>query len=457
MSLKRQIQVLAALIFLGPLVLSLISIGIDFKRDENRDPILPLVNRLNETWQTTGQLTSQNVSSALQACGMSWVQLIVSQADGTILAKYPANSINENPEFLTLDQFLYHQALEREEYHLMRLSNDPGSPLLLVNLEIFHRRTAEMWRTFSQVGLLLSLILLVSSLMAFWLIRTLNRNVRKLVSDTARVANGDLDHPVNAHGTNEFHTLAASIDGMRLSLKETLHRQSLLFMGMSHDLKTPVSLIQGYTDALIDGIYPAPEDQSRSLHIIRSKSRQLQELIDEFIFFIRAQTGGNKADAATLADPVLLIKQICQRFSDDALLMERRFIWGFGPAMSSDFPIGQVSLSFQKTLTERAIENLLGNALRYSPVGSLISLTIEFAEDGLIISIADSGPGIALDELPFVFDPFYRGSKSREDGGHGLGLAVVKAVMDLHGWTIDLGPRRDGQSGLEVRVRMALT
>ena len=338
----------------------------------------------------------------------------------------------------------------------MRLSQAPDAPLVLVNLEMFHRRTAEVWRNFSQAGLLLSIILLGSSLMAFWLIRTLNRNIRKLIADTSLIAQGDLNHPVSAHGTQEFHTLAASIDGMRLSLKDTLHRQSLLFMGMSHDLKTPVALIQGYTDALLDGMYSTAPDQSRALTIISGKSRQLQELIDEFIFFVRAQTGGSRNEMATKLNPIFLIRQICQRFSDDAALLQRNFLWGFGPNFEPNPPKTELLLAMHKTLVERALENLLGNALRYSPIGSTITLAIEQNAKQLTIIITDGGPGIATEELPYVFDPFYRGSKSREDGGHGLGLAIVKAVVDLHAWEIEMGPRRDGHPGLEVRINVNL-
>ena len=106
MSFKLQIQLLLAFIFLGPLVLTVISVGIEYNRGENRDPIYPVVKSLDNTWRTTGTLNNLNVSDALHKSGMSWVQLIISQPDGTVMAVYPPPP-EGSAQIVQLNQLIY--------------------------------------------------------------------------------------------------------------------------------------------------------------------------------------------------------------------------------------------------------------------------------------------------------------------------------------------------------------
>jgi signal transduction histidine kinase len=105
-------------------------------------------------------------------------------------------------------------------------------------------------------------------------------------------------------------------------------------------------------------------------------------------------------------------------------------------------------------LAERALENLVTNAFRYSKPEGNIVFQLRKSEGVYIFSVKDDGPGIPDEDAPFVFDAFYRGSGSRSDGGHGFGLTIVKAVADLHGWTVSVGKRKDGRQGTEATVRM---
>ena len=107
-----------------------------------------------------------------------------------------------------------------------------------------------------------------------------------------------------------------------------------------------------------------------------------------------------------------------------------------------------------RALVERALENLVTNSFKYSRNEGTIGLRLLLVDGILSFSVTDDGPGIKREDEPYVFDAFYRGSSSRSDGGHGFGLTIVKAVVDLHGWSMTIGKRKDGKEGTEAIIGM---
>jgi signal transduction histidine kinase len=219
---------------------------------------------------------------------------------------------------------------------------------------------------------------------------------------------------------------------MRLALKEEGQSRSRFIMGISHDLKTPLTLIKGYTEAIRDGVAAGPEARNDSLAIIAGKVEQLEGMIDDLINFVRLDTGEWRGTLHKVKLRGFLELQGL-RFKDDAELLRRRAEYRI------ELP-GELSVSMDEALVSRALENLMNNALRYTGEGDAIRLRAfvvnEGAEEGVILEVEDSGPGIAEADLPHVFEMFYRGGNSRRLQGMGLGLPVVKGIMDSHGWEI---------------------
>jgi len=226
-----------------------------------------------------------------------------------------------------------------------------------------------------------------------------------------------------------------------------------MLMGVSHDLKTPIALIQGYADALADDVATDEATRGKYLRIIQGKAKQLEDLTGEIIDFLKI--GGESNISVGEVDLGEMLRVLGQRFASDARLLKRELTWGFGEAMSPEPDFSLPLTVMNRLLVERALENLVTNAFRYSGSEGKISLRLLRYDGNLAFSVVDDGEGIAEEDSPYVFDAFYRGSHSRSDGGHGFGLTIVKAAADLHGWKVSIGKRRDGRQGTEALLIMS--
>jgi signal transduction histidine kinase len=278
----------------------------------------------------------------------------------------------------------------------------------------------------------LAAILVFAAAMSIMMVRSIARSVLELNDATTRVAEGELDVPIRVEGSNEITSLAESLDRMRGEIKEDRARRARFVMGVSHDLKTPLALIQGYAEALEDAV--TGEDRSaerdRYLAIIQEKAARLADMIDELIDFVRVDTG----EWRRAQKPVRLaafLRGFVRRVEADARLLDRR------AAGHIDLP-ETVEVPMDERLATRALENLVNNSLRYTAPGGCVTVRARAKADRCLLEVSDDGPGIAAADVSHVFDPFFRGSSSRREEGLGLGLSVVKSIIESHGWEITL-------------------
>lgn len=273
---------------------------------------------------------------------------------------------------------------------------------------------------------LLGLAAIISSLM----LSSTNKTIRNLEEATKKIAAGNLDFSLSAEGEDELASLTRSFDQMRKSLKEELARRSRFLMAVSHDLKTPLTSIEGYIEAISDGFAEDPEKLKRYIGIIADKSKVLESRILELIDFVKMETGEwqLKHDEISLKEFLLEIARI---YRDDALVLNRRFSYSI--ELEDDLRIGG-----DKNLVSRALENLFNNAVRYTKEHDHIHLRAFRDNREATIQIEDSGSGITEEELDLIFDPFYRGTKSRREQGFGLGLSIVRSIMQAHNWNIEV-------------------
>ncbi len=338
---------------------------------------------------------------------------------------------------------------------LRLMSIDPkleDSWLILFDVQPFWNKQDIRNRNILFIGLFALVLFMVSGVISFFILRSISRAIRNLEKDAAIVATGDLDHEVAGSGNHEILLLAKSINLMRLNLKDMLMRRSKMLMGVSHDLKTPIALIQGYADALADEVAADEATKRKYLAIIQDKAKQLEDLTGEIIDFLKIDGEGNIAVAEV--DIAELVRSLGSRFESDARLLKRELAWGFGDEAAPEPPFAVPAVPMNRLLVERALENLVTNSFKYSHAAGKIVFRLIQHEGKLAFSVADDGSGIAEEDAPYVFDAFYRGSHARDDGGHGFGLTVVKAAADLHGWTVSIGKRRDGKPGTEALLVM---
>ena len=282
------------------------------------------------------------------------------------------------------------------------------------------------------LGLLLLLITFPIS-MSLLIARSITKSVMVLEDATRRVAEGELDVAVTIKGSNEITSLTRNLNKMRNALREEELRRSRFIMGVTHDLKTPLALIKAYAEGIEDGITEDPATHTGALEIINAKVDQLESMINDLLEFVRMDSGEWQGQL-TQVDIAAFLRASAKAFSLDAELFHHEF--------RSTIALGEnIYVPMDERLAARALENLVNNAIRYSPGGSIVSLDAAFEGNAIRITVRDNGPGIAPADLPHIFEMFYRGSGSRREQGMGLGLAVVKWVADCHGWKISAESR----------------
>lgn len=270
-------------------------------------------------------------------------------------------------------------------------------------------------------------------------VRYINKHVQKpldmLERGMASFANGEKIGHLDYKGSKEFEHLYDSFNEMvdvlgasekqRKALEEDKQR---MLAGLSHDLKTPVTIIQGFTKAIKDGLV-SEEDKQKYLQIILNKSTQMGDLINQFYEY-------NKLEHPDFA---------LERKRQDVAELARTFLAG----IYDEFELRGYNLDTQiteerldcdvdaKQLT-RVFENVVSNFFKYTPQGTTLLFVAEKAENKAVIRIADNGPGINDESKNDVFEAFVVGEKSRKGQGSGLGLAVCKKIIEMHGGTITL-------------------
>lgn len=320
-----------------------------------------------------------------------------------------------------------------------------GGLLLLTRVSRSGRRPPRPFETlFVTMVIILGSLLVFSAIMSITIARSITQSVLVLEEATRRIAAGELDFPIDARGSNEITSLAASLTSMRDSLREDQARRSRFIMGVTHDLKTPLSLIKGYAEAIGDGLADEPDTRDHYVGIIGAKVDQLDGMVDDLIDFVRMNT----AEWRSCLKPVALapfLRDFSRRVTEDALILNH--------ALETDLAIPEgIEIPMDERLVVRALENLVNNALRYTPSGGRVRLAARVERGRAILRISDNGQGIDEKDLPRIFDAFYRGTGSRREQGMGLGLSIVQGVVDSHGWDISVSSRRGAGSAFVVSI-----
>ena len=277
--------------------------------------------------------------------------------------------------------------------------------------------------------------------------RTITRSITLLDKNTKKIAGGELDvkleYEKNSKDDNEITSLTENLDKMRLALKDDNERRTKFIMGISHDLRTPVALIKGYTEAMSDGMYENPDEIKKSLEIIETKTDQLETMINTLINFVKL----NQTDWLQQLKKQKLFPVISEFAKNSVTTGEI-----FKRKVSAKIEIDEnLEISFDKLLFQRSLENLFSNAIRYTSEND--SVEISAVQDkiqeknqnkkSVKIAIKDSGIGIKKEDLDKIFDLFYRATNSRREEGMGIGLSVVKTIVNAHGWDIKVSSEKD--------------
>ncbi|MDT8901914.1 sensor histidine kinase [Anaeroselena agilis] len=277
---------------------------------------------------------------------------------------------------------------------------------------------------------------LAALLLTFFLVRRLasgiTRPLRDMQEAAATMARGDYAIRVKADDGDEVGELGRSLNALAQELgrfvagtarMEKLRRDFVA--NISHELRTPLTVIRGYTEALLDGTVQEPQEAEKYHHVMRDETVRLEGLINELLDLSRLQAEGavlamEKIPLAAIADSVV------------SLLMPRAEQAGVALTLETD---GETGVNGNGDRLTQLLLILLDNALKFTPPGGRVTASIVRAGDEVRLQVVDTGSGIAREDLPFIWERFYKGDKShgRTGAGTGLGLAIAREIVARHG------------------------
>ncbi len=267
--------------------------------------------------------------------------------------------------------------------------------------------------------------IVIAVIVGVFLARTISRPVRELTGATKRLAGGELGTQVEVHTNDELGELAQSFNTMSSDLARANQARRQMTADVAHDLRTPLSVILGYTEALSEGkLQGSPEMYG----VMYNEAQHLNRLIEDLRLLSLADAGELHLTLQEV-DPEELLNKMAAAHRVAAQKKEIQI----GVQAASDL----ANIAIDPDRMAQVLGNLVANAIRHTPEGGDVQLIAKFQDGYTFLSVQDSGQGIASEDLPHIFNRFYRSDRSRQqNGASGLGLAIAKSIVEAHGGTL---------------------
>ncbi len=304
------------------------------------------------------------------------------------------------------------------------MARGADKPVGMVLAVMDRTQLMEMWRSFIALFFMTAAIILLISFVASSL--TSMRQIQpiaEMVQATRSYAAGNLDVRIHEDGRDdEIGELAASFNLMADSLAETERQRRDFIANISHELKTPMTTIAGYTDGILDGTIP-PEKERHYLQIISDESRRLSRLVRRMLDISQIQSQEMRMEEFDLCESMRL-----------ALLSMEQKINDRGLDVEADIPEDSVMVQGDNDLITQVVYNLLENAAKFATPGSSLYLGLRSVGDKAVVAVRNQGNTIPAEEIPLLFERFHKSDKSRSEDkdGYGLGLYIVKTILTQH-------------------------
>lgn len=282
---------------------------------------------------------------------------------------------------------------------------------------------------------LLSVLIITNGVLTYYISKSILLPIRELSIAAEQISDGNLEYSINPSGKDELGKLAETFELMRGKLQESadlkvgyeINRKELI-ANISHDLKTPITSIKGYVEGIQDGVANTPEKLERYLQTIYTKANDMDHLIDELFLY-------SKLDLHSV--PFKFEKVNLQSYLENVIEEIQFDLEKNGVGISLFVEHGK---SFEglvdREQLKRVISNIINNSLKFMDKDEKrIEVYVKMKSKRILVEIKDNGSGIPKENLPNVFDQFYKADLSRnsENGGSGLGLAIVKRIIEEHG------------------------
>jgi len=268
-------------------------------------------------------------------------------------------------------------------------------------------------------------------------VRRMSRPLDDLLEASRRVAEGDYSVRVEEKGLPEIRSMARAFNAMAARLQVSDQQRRELLADVTHELRTPLTVIQGNLEALLDGVYPADQAHLKS---ILDETQIISRQVDDLRTLALAESGALQLKKES-TDLAVLIGATVETFRSQAEAAGVQL----EVESESDLPL----LDLDPERIRQVLSNLISNALRYTPRNGRVHVRCQADGNKLSLVVEDSGAGISSEDLPYIFERFY---KSRDSGGMGLGLAIAKHLVEAHGGTI--GAESEPGQGTRMRVTL---
>jgi len=282
---------------------------------------------------------------------------------------------------------------------------------------------------------------LTSIVVSYQFSRSILKPLHNLQTAAEEISRGNLEHPIVEEGDQEIQALCRDLELMRIKLKDSVHTQlkyednrKMLISSISHDLKTPVTSIKGYVEGILDGVANTPDKMERYLKTIASKAGQVDQMIDDLLLYAKLDLNQIPYDFERTDVEEYL--SLCVLESEPELEHDHIKISFHNELLHKQYVL------LDQVRMKRVIMNIFDNSRKYmgNDQGEItVLLRDTFAS--LIIELRDNGSGISEEDLPYIFDRFYRSDAARSKGS-GLGLAIAKEIIEGHKgrvWAISHG------------------
>lgn len=298
-------------------------------------------------------------------------------------------------------------------------------------------------------GLLLAFLIVAVAMRRFILIP-----LEKMSTSVRQIADGDLDIQLPSSKISEIAEVQNGFDVMVDSLKKSIQKQveleaerRFVITAVAHDLRTPLFALRGYLDGLEQGIADSPEKKAKYLAVCKEKSAQLDRLVEDLFTFAKTEYQEMEL-SEKMIDLSLVLKNSIESLS---LQAQQK-----GISIITDHLTSDCNIKGDAHLLERAMNNLIDNAVRHTPSHGQIFINCNREDTKVTFTIQDTGEGFSTEDLQRVFEPLYRGeaSRNRSTGGAGLGLTISQRIIRQHGGELVVGNAPKG--GAVIRGWMPL-
>ncbi len=315
----------------------------------------------------------------------------------------------------------------REQATAIRVDGQDVGYVLVAPLSSANTPEALFLRTVTRAVLLVALGMSFLALgMAAFIARQITTPLRRLAAAAHRVAQGNLSVRVPVQGEDDLARVSLAFNRMAVALEEQQRLRRQLMNDIAHELRTPLSVIQAHAEALIDGVFPPTPENVQPIY---EQTLLLRRLVDDLRELALAEAGELK-----MAQEPLDLAQVVRR----AVASMHSTAENKGIRLVEDVRAEKLLVCGDAQRLEQVLLNLLSNAVRHTPAGGQVAVRAWRERNRVFCQVEDTGPGIRPEDLPHVFERFWRGdrSRSRETGGSGLGLAIARKWVEAHGGRI---------------------